>query len=309
MHRPLQGADGLKLFTLRRVAFVAAFASIFLLPTGVLATDPSNNSVLDAITMRSNPFSHSVSTKEATIGYTNGVAEPRPCGRIGKTVWYRLWVAEGQKFTANTFGSNFDTVIAMYRAPEGLTSFSELELIGCNDDAPGSTQSRLKTTVNAGDSTFIYVQVGGYHKAGGTLSFNFRAKPLNDSIFGARLISEIYFHSPINTALATKEADESAACAPIGRTVWYAYYVPQDMVLVAKTFGSNFDTVLAVYSENSPWPGRYGDLTAKGCNDNWSGTASAVTFSAYAGETIYVQVGGYDGASGDLAFSFYEYGS
>src|SRR5207245_1586020 len=38
--------------------------------------------------------------------------EPRPCGAIGRTVWYRLEPSRGVAITASTGGSNYDTVLA-----------------------------------------------------------------------------------------------------------------------------------------------------------------------------------------------------
>lgn len=93
-----------------RVGAIAALTAVLLLPTGASAAPPSNDSVLDARSIRSNPITHNLTTAQATRGSTDGVREPRPCGTIGKTVWYRFRLAEGQALKADTFGSNFDTV-------------------------------------------------------------------------------------------------------------------------------------------------------------------------------------------------------
>src|SRR3989442_9945267 len=63
--------------------------------------------------------------------------EPRPCGRIATTAWFKLQPATGT-LTASTAGSAFDTVLALYRgsALAGLTS------LACNDDFGGTLQSQ-----------------------------------------------------------------------------------------------------------------------------------------------------------------------
>lgn len=67
-------------------------------------------------------------------------------------------------------------------------------------------------------------------------------------------------------------------------TVWYAYTASTDQALTVNTFGSNFDTVLGVYT------GTRGALVAVGCNDDFDAPQSSVTFSAIAGQTYYVMV-------------------
>ena len=57
--------------------------------------------------------------------------------------------------------------------------------------------------------------------------------------------------------------------------------------------GSAYDTGLAVYS------GDCAALTEVGCNDGLQGLQSAVTFAATAGTTYYIQVGGFNGATGE----------
>jgi hypothetical protein len=60
------------------------------------------------------------------------------------------------------------------------------------------------------------------------------------------------------------------------------------------TFGSSYDTVLAVYTGSS-----VGALTAVGCNDDTpTSLQSRLTFSATAGTAYRIQVGGYNGATG-----------
>jgi len=66
---------------------------------------------------------------------------------------------------ADTFGSNFDTVLAAFTG----TALSNLQAVGCNDQA-GSPQSRLVLNLTGG--TTYYFQVGGYYGQTGNLVFN-----------------------------------------------------------------------------------------------------------------------------------------
>jgi thermitase len=82
--------------------------------------------------------------------------EPRPCGSINRTVWYRVVPGASGALTASTAGSGYDTVLAIYRG----SSLTGLTALACNDDYGGTLQSQVQVQVTAGQT--YYVQVGGY---------------------------------------------------------------------------------------------------------------------------------------------------
>ena len=94
------------------------------------------------------------------LGSTTESGEPRLCGFVGSTVWYRFTPSQDGIVIADTLGSGYDTVLSAYQGSD-LTSLS---LLACNDDAFGSYQSGIYFPVSAGET--VYVQVGGF--AGGT---------------------------------------------------------------------------------------------------------------------------------------------
>ena len=76
--------------------------------------------------------------------------------------------------------------------------------------------------------------------------------------------------------------------------VWFRYLAPSDTPVNIDLSGSSFDTGVAV------WTGECGALTQVGCNDDGGfGLTSRLSFPAAAGTTYYLQVGGWNGASGD----------
>jgi hypothetical protein len=82
--------------------------------------------------------------------------------------------------------------------------------------------------------------------------------------------------------------------------VWYRLDATDDLNVTLSTAGSEFDTVLSVWTGGPAHP--LGELA---CNDNVGGagtTASELSFSAVAGRTYYVQVVGVAWAGGDLTF-------
>ena len=79
---------------------------------------PPNDNFADASPIASLPFTSSLSTDAAT----SEAGEPSPCGSIAKTVWYSFTPGADVSITANTFGSDYDTVLAAYTG----TSLSNL---------------------------------------------------------------------------------------------------------------------------------------------------------------------------------------
>jgi len=107
-----------------------------------------------------------------TSGATLQPGEPRPCGNIGATVWYRLDVAASPEgyptFSVDTVGSDFNTAVAVYKADgPGSTPLSGSTLLSCKADA---SQSMVVFTASTGSTYFF--QVGGQGGATGTLKVN-----------------------------------------------------------------------------------------------------------------------------------------
>jgi hypothetical protein len=103
-----------------------------------------------------------------------------------------------------------------------------------------------------------------------------------------------------STSNATTESGEpQPSCAPIGKTVWYRVVPSAAGVLTASTAGSSFDTVLAIYTGSS-----LNALAERACNDDedyFEGVlTSRLEVVVSAGETYYLQLGGYDGDSGNF---------
>jgi hypothetical protein len=120
--------------------------------------------------------------------------------------------------------------------------------------------------------------------------------PANDDIANAVEVTTLPFSDNLNTSEATTTADEPAdpedpaVCFIGGHTVWYTFTPSENMTINANTFGSDYDTGIAVYS------GTPGALTFIECNDDAiTGflVNSNVNFDAVAGETYYFMVGSF----------------
>lgn len=131
-------------------------------------TAPSQGPANDNFANAASAALGSVSNATTTAA-TFESGEPAPsCGpTIGKTVWYRYTPSTTRTIIANTAGSSFDTILAVYTG----SAFS-LTKVKCNDDAANRT-SKVKFQVVAG--TTYYFQVGGYQSASGSLVFRLKS--------------------------------------------------------------------------------------------------------------------------------------
>lgn len=118
--------------------------------------------------------------------------------------------------------------------------------------------------------------------------------PINDFFAGATMISGASATVTGSNAGATTEPGEPTDMgfgAALGASVWYRWTAPVTADYAISTAGSGFDTELVVYTGSS-----VGALTWVASNDDGygGGSTSATGFTATAGMTYDIQVGGYD---------------
>ncbi len=117
----------------------------------------------------------------------------------------------------------------------------------------------------------------------------------NDQCSGAIVISGLTYTNTQYTTNATSSGDPVPDCvAGFGNGVWYLYTPVVNGQLEADTFGSDFDTGLALYT------GSCGALTEVACNDDTGGLQSQCILPVVAGTTYYILAGGYSGYTGRL---------
>lgn len=138
---------------------VALVASLLHASPPALAAPPANDDFNAATVIGALPFSGFQDTFEATPA----VDDPNCSFGSEATVWYAFTPAENQRLTANTFGSDFDTVLSAYTGSRGA-----LNRVACNDDAGNGFQSRIAFDATAG--TTYYFMIGSFD-FGGQLSF------------------------------------------------------------------------------------------------------------------------------------------
>ncbi len=119
----------------------------------------------------------------------------------------------------------------------------------------------------------------------------------HDSFGAARVISGAGYADTVNTQNATSWETDPVPCAgDTFYTVWYKYTASVTGNWMVDTIGSDYDTVLGIYT------GTEGALTALACSDNYGGPTSRVDMLVQRGTTYYVMVASHDfeGGGGTL---------
>jgi hypothetical protein len=101
----------------------------------------------------------------------------------------------------------------------------------------------------------------------------------------------------VSSVGATKEPGEpDHANQRGGASLWWSWTAPSAGTVTISTAGSNFDTLLAVYTGNA-----LNGLTVIAANDDAANAVtSAVSFTAQVGQSYRIAVDGYGGASGNV---------
>ncbi|MET8834668.1 PKD domain-containing protein [Micromonospora sp. NPDC004540] len=256
------------------VALVGVIALLAGGQTGAFAA-PTNDDYSAATAVETLPFTTTVDTTGATTGPT----DPTTCSNNG-SVWFSYTPPTSMRIQADTFGSDYDTVLSAWSGGPG--SYTSL---GCNDDTRG-LQSQVTFTATAGTTYHFMVALccGNGRTGGGSLRFSVaEIQPaVNDDVADALPVGTLPYSNIQDLSSATSEAGEPTSCFSSARTVWYSY---TPTVTGSVTANSHFDYLgLAVYTGSSP-----GDLTQVACRSLFQNTQ--LTFRAEAGTTYLFQLG------------------
>ncbi len=135
------------------------------------------------------------------------------------------------------------------------------------------------------------------------ITINRRAfAPDNDRFAGAiPLTLTTNLINATNTA-ASRESGEPAHGGSVGgKSLWWSFTAPSDGILSLTTTNSTFDTLLGLYAGSS-----VDTLTTIASNDDAAiGSGfSALSAGVSAGQTVYIAVDGFSGASGTIALGY-----
>ena len=184
--------------------------------------------------------------------------------------------------------------------PESVEEVGQYAFYGCDN---------LETVTFEGDVADIWFEGGLSSVFFGTpwLEANCPV-PANDDFENAISMSEAMEGSVVGTNIfATIESNEPLDVEwDAISTVWWKWTAPDNGPVQFNTFGSDFDTILGVYTGES-----IDSLTLIDDNDDAKdseGYQSQVMFNAIAGTTYYIVVGGYeDDGEGNISLNWGPY--
>jgi len=128
------------------------------------------------------------------------------------------------------------------------------------------------------------------------------AQPSNDAFANGQSLNSSTGSVIGSNVGATRETGEpNHAGDPGGHSVWYRWIASASTPVTIDTIGSNFDTLLGVYTGSS-----VGSLTTIASNDDIDGPGqpSRVSFTPVAGTTYQIAVDGWNGATGSITLNW-----
>jgi hypothetical protein len=233
-------------------------------------------------------------TDTATPSFGNVTTCGLGGGGQGPDVWFRFAPECSGNAIFDTLGSTFDTVLSVH---SGCPTAASGNSLVCNDDggfaAPNNRASIVSLTFQGGQTYFI--RVSGYNTASGqyTLRSLISYGLTNDECSTATTIGTGI--RSFNTCAATNSAP---AGVPLGSTrdVWFRFIAPNTNTYTLSTCGSNFDTVITLFSgSQSQCPSAATGLI--GQNNNSSDCSplslqSSLSVPLTQGQSVMIRVGG-----------------
>ena len=232
---------------------------------------------------------------------TSETGEPAHAGNsAAKSVWWAFTAPSSGTCTLRTFGSAFDTVLAVYTG----TSVGALVAVASNDN---SSSTVLDSTVSFSTvkGTIYRIVVDGKSGASGAIqlaaSLVAAVTPVNDTFATATVLTGTSFSvngSNIGATVQTGEPKHAGITG--GKSVWWSWTAPSTGTFTLATTGSSFDTTLGIYTGTA-----VNTLKVVGSNDDQSTTlrTSRVVVSVVAGTTYRIAVDGYSAASGAITLA------
>jgi subtilisin family serine protease len=230
----------------------------------------------------------------SNAGATSQVGEPNHAGNAPqKSVWWSWTAPYSGWVTISTDGSSFDTLLAVYSA--------SLISVASNDDEILWFKQTSKVTFYVTGGTTYYIAVDGFGGAYGNIMLSLLLQQASNDGFSNRypiLTGTQDFGSNVG---ATKVGGEPRhGNNDGGRSVWWTWTAPSSGRVTVSTSGSDFDTLLGVYTGSSVTA-----LRPIAGNDDYlsPGGPSHVFFNSVAGMTYQIAVDGYSGASGNISLA------
>ena len=142
----------------RRAAVVLVGSGVVALTTllgAVPAAAAGSDKPRGATKFRSLPYTDTSDASAAT-GSSRDPSSNCPNDPLDASVWYRFQPKANGVFTIDTFGSDYDTVLAVYAGSSGQSA-KKLREIVCNDDEEDTLQSQVQFRGKRNKTYFVMI--------------------------------------------------------------------------------------------------------------------------------------------------------
>lgn len=231
------------------------------------------------------------------IGATAEVGEPAHAGFAPRSsVWWSFVPTSDGTVTLSTAGSSFDTVLAVYTG----SAVAMLTPIASNDDDDFGEDGSSWVRFEVMQSTTYRVAVDGYLGSTGLVELGFTWAPhvtmTNDTFASATQFAlggtSVLWSTNVDATAEVGEPKHAGFAAD--RSVWWSFSAPSRGRVTLTTSGSDFDTVLGVYTGSA-----VSALSFVASNDDSEfDETSLVSYFVTPGVTYRVAVDGYAGSAG-----------
>jgi hypothetical protein len=247
----------------------------------------ANDNFADATVIGALPYN--TTEKISTASSERSDPQSSCFGAPPENVWFRYTAAADGVVAADTADSSFQTLLSVWTVRGG-----RLAEVGCAANGFFGSAQQARVAFRAVAGVTYDIEIGGQlsPQTPANLSFHLTAgtPPANDDFFSATPISALPFTGVADTSDATTEFNEPGCSygRPVS-TVWYRFTPSQDALVLADASPTDFSAVIGVWT-----PTTFG-LAQVACSfDSYNGQTSArVAFSAQAGQTYYLQAGGF----------------
>ncbi|MEW5938744.1 MAG: fibronectin type III domain-containing protein [Chloroflexota bacterium] len=171
-------------------------------PSPALAATPANDDIGSPVKIYNAPATLTMSDVDFNDA-NNGAGDPNVCGYGNPgvhTIWYSFTPSAYGQVTVDTFGSSFDTIVAIWTGTPGA-----LQEVACNDDSTSNLQSEVKTALNRGVK--YYIEVIQYTSGAGPNKPTGVPEP---NLVSDYMTLNVKFTANSNVALAGKYDDKSS---------------------------------------------------------------------------------------------------
>lgn len=250
---------------------------------------PENDDDFRSFEITAHPFVRSQSTLNATLQVNE--APHYICGvNNAASVWYEFEPAYSGYYEISTAGSNYDTVLHVFE-------WAGMAQKGCNDDVLGGGSLTTSKVSFYGDSGVKYLisVTANNNGPGGQLNFQLNSPaPENDLRANAITVTSD-FYDVFDTSGATISPDDpkltQCYMGQGAASVWFKFVAPSTGRIMFDTWGSSYDTAVAVWKVGSG-----SNLTAVACDDQgnwWDGDGYDMNDNTSHGWNIPVSAGTY----------------